>query len=83
MNFNIGLFLIIILSLAISAIFLQILAAIAAKKKILRLLDEGYYFIEVEVRWRQKELRPIHPNNIDFSTDEVSGKKDVPPPYAP
>ncbi|KAJ8951512.1 hypothetical protein NQ318_000208 [Aromia moschata] len=65
---NIGIVLLVIFSVACLAVFVQIVAAIIWRRKILRLIDEGYYFIEVQVRWRRKELRPIHPSNVDFSS---------------
>ncbi|KAJ8918923.1 hypothetical protein NQ315_016825 [Exocentrus adspersus] len=66
MVLNVGVFLIVMFCIVLFAICVQIAAGIYGRRKLLKMIDEGYYFVEVQVRWRRKELRPIHPSNVDL-----------------
>ncbi|KAJ8984255.1 hypothetical protein NQ317_007487 [Molorchus minor] len=68
MTAGVGIVLIIIFSVTVFAVFVQIIAAILTRRRILRLIDEGYYFIEVQVRWRRKELDPYIPITLTLGT---------------
>ncbi|XP_050499789.1 uncharacterized protein LOC126880124 isoform X3 [Diabrotica virgifera virgifera] len=55
-------------SVVLLMLLLQILWAFKIKKKLYKMIDEGYYFLELETGWGRKVLKPIPPGNVDLSS---------------
>ncbi|XP_050499787.1 uncharacterized protein LOC126880124 isoform X2 [Diabrotica virgifera virgifera] len=65
---DVGIVLIAIFSVACLVLLIQIISGILLRKKLHRMLEQGYYFLELETGWGRKVLKPIPPGNVDLSS---------------